>query len=100
MIFAPFAINSLNASGKAKSQQISNPTFPIGVSNTSCASCVELVKCSRSGPQRFFLTYLPEMLPWWSMKYAALRSLSASLEADGWDSTIVPGTIPMKASDH
>ena len=32
--FAPFEIISLNASGNARSQQISIPTLPKGVSNT------------------------------------------------------------------
>jgi hypothetical protein len=50
IIFAPPAINSRNASGNAKSQQINNPTFPIGVSKTSCTSRPEEVRCSRSGP--------------------------------------------------
>lgn len=35
MICAPWAMSSRKASGKARSQQISIPTLPTGVSNTS-----------------------------------------------------------------
>ena len=49
MIFAPLAINSLNASGKARSQQMRMPTGPRGVWNVSCAACVEEVRWGRSG---------------------------------------------------
>lgn len=52
---APSAISSRNASGKAKSQQISIPTRPIGVLMASCRSLPEEVKCGRSGCQIFFL---------------------------------------------
>jgi len=56
-IFAPCEISSLHASGKAKSQQISIPTFPSGVSKTGCSSIAEEVRWSRSiAPQRFFFT--------------------------------------------
>jgi hypothetical protein len=55
IVFAPWAISSLNASGKARSQQISKPTFPKGVVKTSWGSVVEEWRCSRSGIQRFFL---------------------------------------------
>lgn len=50
MILAPCAISSRKASGKARSQQMSKPTLPRGVSKTSWTSRLELVRCSRSGP--------------------------------------------------
>lgn len=49
IIFAPCDINSLNASGNARSQQISSPTLPIGVSKASCDSFPLEDKCGRSG---------------------------------------------------
>lgn len=54
IISAPFEINSRNASGNATSQQTNNPTFPTGVSITSCGSSPEEVKYSLSGCQMFF----------------------------------------------
>lgn len=50
MILAPLAISSRKASGKARSQHISRPTLPIGVSNTSCTSRPDAVMWSRSEP--------------------------------------------------
>jgi hypothetical protein len=38
MSFAPWDISSLNASGKARSQQMSKPALPNGVSKASWAS--------------------------------------------------------------
>lgn len=49
IIFAPLAINSRNASGKARSQQMSMPTGPRGVWIVSCGACVEEVRWGRSG---------------------------------------------------
>ena len=49
MIFAPLAMSSRNASGNARSQQISRPTLPMGVSMTSCVSRPDEVRCGRSG---------------------------------------------------
>ena len=49
MIFAPLAISSLNASGKARSQQMRMPTGPRGVWIISCGAWVEDVRCGRSG---------------------------------------------------
>ena len=49
MIFAPLAISSRNASGKARSQQTRMPTGPRGVWIVSCGACVEEVRCGRSG---------------------------------------------------
>jgi hypothetical protein len=69
---APSAINSRNASGKAKSQQINIPTRPTGVSIASWRSCPEEVKCGRSGCQIFFFRYEPRMLPSLEIKYAVL----------------------------
>lgn len=44
MVFAPAAMSSRNASGKARSQQIRRPTLPIGVVKTSWGACVEEVR--------------------------------------------------------
>ena len=49
MSFAPLAINSRNASGKARSQQMRMPTGPRGVWKLSCGAWVEDVRCGRSG---------------------------------------------------
>lgn len=54
-ISAPAAMSSRNASGNAKSQQISSPTFPTGVSKTGCGSAPEEMRYGRSGCQMFFL---------------------------------------------
>lgn len=49
IIFAPPAISSRNASGKARSQHIRRPTGPRGVWITSWGSWVLEVRCGRSG---------------------------------------------------
>ncbi len=49
MSFAPLAINSRNASGKARSQQMRMPTGPRGVWKLSCGAWVDEVRCGRSG---------------------------------------------------
>jgi hypothetical protein len=54
-ISAPSAINSRNASGNARSQQINMPTRPIGVSIAWWRSWPDEVKCGLSGCQMFFL---------------------------------------------
>lgn len=46
---APDVMRARKASGKARSQQISIPTFPRGVSIVMCGSWVEDVRWARSG---------------------------------------------------
>jgi hypothetical protein len=54
-ICAPSTISSRNASGNARSQHISIPTRPIGVSIATWGSGPEEVRWGRSGCQMFFL---------------------------------------------
>ena len=92
IIFAPPAISSRNASGKARSQHISIPTLPRGVSKATCGSCRDEVRCGRSGCQRFFFWYWERILPSLEMKDATFSS------AESCFSTMVPGTMQMFSS--
>ena len=49
MSFAPRAMSSRKASGKARSQQMRRPTGPRGVWMMSCGSCLLDVRWGRSG---------------------------------------------------